>query len=418
MAKTDKLKRDREQSQSPEQDRKLVKTNHHTDEIIITESVSSPIPSTHQALRRVQEQNAQESLNASLTSEPETFTDALTDAPNVFTDSVVPNSDTQEEIVDMLDVNLQPSQPTISNSQFIYVKLDLITELMNKLDKMQNDLTNLKSVNEELVTAVKELKEQRPNEELLKAVKELKGDKSKPNTRKDKDTSKIIEETPSVSHVNDQNMQTLKDKVVPDWGNRFHRRRKHYKKHHSNKEKAAIINEFVNKDEAFVTRKHRPKFAKTEEEYKIKEQMSLTSMATERDVLRMYAESNKENYEKVDSEVYNIICKHQNEAEKDKLLKQWEEEIKRSEEKGRKLNEKSLQFYKSLPEIDPYLGFEGIKKGSSDNDYYYNNNYNHYNSDYYNSGYGKEYYNRGTHKSNNNQNFLKKGYGQKKGQKK
>ena len=42
----------------------------------------------------------------------------------------------------------------------------------------KNDTTNLKSVNEELVIAVKELKEQKPNEELLKAVKELNVNKS------------------------------------------------------------------------------------------------------------------------------------------------------------------------------------------------------------------------------------------------
>ena len=49
-----------------------MKTNQHTEETIILESVSSPIPSTHRTLRSVQERNG---INASLTSESDTFTD-------------------------------------------------------------------------------------------------------------------------------------------------------------------------------------------------------------------------------------------------------------------------------------------------------------------------------------------------------
>ena len=328
----------------------------------------------------------------------------------------------------------------LAGSQYIYVKVDMITKLFQEITCIQNsnkeilkELKELKSEKNQMSTIINQLTESKENlfkelkdlkdlnseaqqksDNIMKELIELKNDKAQMSCQieelvksvKDLPTTKSTLPSTSNNSANNNKGQREKTKnnnsnknkpesntidVLKEnigvWGKQFHARRKEFRRCHRNIEKAAIIEEFLDRDEVFITAKHRPKYAYNEEEYNLRVKLNITAMKNEIELLKMHGNTAKKNYEKIDIEMMQKINNVKNSREKELLTVQWEEEVKKSEIKGKELNENSLNFYRNLPNHDPYLGYPELKKyldnkakERSDQHYHYNNQNFHWGS--------------------------------------
>ena len=127
-----------------------------------------------------------------------------------------------------------------------------------------------------------------------------------------------------------------------------------------NNEKAQILSRYINGEPTYIPKKMRPTSARNLEEYKIRERLSICNMKHEEELLLLNASKAKENYDKVDAEVYNRIEQHNNEQQKEFLRGLWAKEVAEAQTRGQQICTKNLDFLSKLPDTDPYTGYESI----------------------------------------------------------
>lgn len=250
----------------------------------------------------------------------------------------------------LLDVYTEVIQTSNNEGEYVCVKIDILQEILSKVNAMSAEICNLKQV----------------NSEILKKLETKEAVHQNPTLRRQRNSHHL---TPLAK----------KETVVPNWGHKFHKRRSEYRRHYHSLKKAEIITDFITNEKVYIIKKHRPNFSRVKEEYMIKERMSIHAMQVERDILLLNAEKAKANYEKIDSEIYNTIMKHDVEKERDDLVQQWGKEVQDAQLKGEFLCKHTLDFYSKLPETQPYLGYIEPTQNTSVK---YNNNNQHM-DDYY-----------------------------------
>ena len=80
-------------------------------------------------------------------------------------------------------------------------------------------------------------------------------------------------------------------------------------------------------------------------------------------ILELEAEGAKNRYSAIDSEVYQIIERHNEEYDRDFLKDLWATEVKSAEDKARELSFSSLNWQDHLPEHKPYHGYQDLVEG-------------------------------------------------------
>ena len=158
--------------------------------------------------------------------------------------------------------------------------------------------------------------------------------------------------------------ETLEDKkirVLPRWRQLYFRRRDEYKREFRNRQKAKIYEEYYNNK--FLPRKFRPKFARTQEEYNVKEDAQLKSLDANRKCCIMDADQALSNVKAADKEALDHIQQSAADENEAYYLKEvWTKEVTEAEPKSRLLCQNELNFLQNLPYTDQYKGFSGISK--------------------------------------------------------
>ena len=169
----------------------------------------------------------------------------------------------------------------------------------------------------------------------------------------------------------------LKVNLVPDWGRKFHYRRRQYKNMDKNLRRSEIYKNFLNdRNGVYIVKRSRPKFASDFRDYKIAENLSIKEMEVQIKRWEGYADQSRKNIDSVDLQVYNAINKHRIEDECRKLTQQWNKETKAAENKAAELNINELQFMLDLPTSDPYEGFkESVNNERPNNRGWYKKDY-------------------------------------------
>ena len=258
------------------------------------------------------------------------------------TNSPTPHNSTADAIL-ALNTAL-PESPT--GSDLIFMRQDNFTDMMNLIKELKTTIENL-----QIVVKENDDKTQKKLTNLNDQVKKLKPD-AVPTTSGN-----------NVSKTNSNQAITFekKEQLIPNWGKIFHKRRQLYRKYWHSKTKAAIYDDFINRDNVYIPPKFRPNYARDEDDYSEEEELSIMRLKKEYRTLIKDAKNHQDNYLHVDQKMYDHIEKNIRDPMKSKLLEEWNNEVEKAEPKGRELAEQSLQFIRDLPSEEPYLGFEALQ---------------------------------------------------------
>ena len=161
--------------------------------------------------------------------------------------------------------------------------------------------------------------------------------------------------------------ETLEDKkirVIPRCRQLFFRRRDEYKREFRNREKAKIYEKYA--EIKYLPRKFRPKFSRTSEEFKVKEEAAFKSLDANRQCCIMDADQAFWNYSAADEEALAMIQESAADDNEAYFLQQlWKKEAADAEPKGKALCQKELNFLNNLPYTDHYRGFLGLPNNSN-----------------------------------------------------
>ena len=185
---------------------------------------------------------------------------------------------------------------------------------------------------------------------------------------------------------NSESLENRKTTVIPRWRQLFFRRRDEFKREYRNREKAKVYEKY--EEIKFLPRKFRPKFARTQEEYDVKESAAFKSLQANKQCCVMDADQAFWNYSAADEEALNLIRDSGvNENEVQFLTQLWKREAAEAEPKAKSLCQKELNYMNNLPYTDHYKGFSAIANNSNpsernDASYQGTRNYNNrYNTD-------------------------------------
>ena len=248
----------------------------------------------------------------------------------------------------LIDINEPPSSPT--GSDLIFLRSDNFSELINLIKNLDKKVSELsKKVNEN-------------HEETKLKITQI-SDKIEVTRVKNTQTNPGSSNIPRNSDkpIPEISLET-KEKIIPNWGKIFHKRRTTYRKHCWSKLKAEIYDGFVNRDSVYIPPKFRPHYARDEEDYKEEEEISILRVKKEVRLMKKDAENHKKNYEHIDQKMYNHIEQTAKDPMKTKLLELWSKEVSDAEPMGEKLAEQNLAFVLEQPEKEPYLGYSEIQE--------------------------------------------------------
>lgn len=238
---------------------------------------------------------------------------------------------TQEALQNMVDEDsdLEPSDSS-KDDDLILVNPKVINNLMSTIQKLSK---TVESLSKNVCDIKKEvLIVKKTNSELVELLKEKDSESGHPS----------IDER----------------STILNWGRTFHARRSEYMKYYKDSEKSKILKSFIEGDDPYITRKHRVKFYNSEEEFRLKEKLAISSIKMESDILAMNANKHKEAFVRYDQEMNNLIDEtDKSDAIKENLKKRWCDETKKAETKAKELSSRNINFMMNLPRQFPYEGY-------------------------------------------------------------
>ena len=339
------------------------------------------------------------------------------------------STDYLQEILDAVSDVKAKLNKVLNDNQILSSKLDSVektNKTLKKNFKKQEKLTK--------VAIIQVIKLRRKNKKLLKNSKspnpetidsivvpliqerdclkdELNRFKAAEAPIPNNDSPSVIEERRNTHTEDPETMMSKKDRVLPNWRQLFFRRRDEYKREYWNRSKAQIYEKY--KNSKYLPRKYRPKFARTLEEYKVKEEAAFKSLDADRQCCILDADQAFWNWSAADEEALNLISENSvNEEEVNLLQTKWKKETSETEPKGRHLCQREIKWMENLPKTDVYKGFEGLQEVYNEPNSY---NYSHNNRNYSDRNYNNRNYNRNfpnnnryNHQNSYNRNNLNK----------
>ena len=150
------------------------------------------------------------------------------------------------------------------------------------------------------------------------------------------------------------------DNHLPMWRKNHFYRRSEYKRYYHHLEKTKIIEDHISKK--YIPGRYRPKQTHTKLEYTLEEKHSYATMRHEFEKLTFHADNARKNFESTDQEMFDRIdlVYEISDDDKDSLKELWLMEVTKAVEKAHELCEYNLAYLRSLPQKEPYLGYQGI----------------------------------------------------------
>ena len=282
--------------------------------------------------------------------------------PIVITDNDIPE-DSLAIIMESIQELKNNLNDVVKTNNLLSLKMDKVlkcNKILKKKARKQEKLTK--------VAVIQVVKLKRKNKKLLRHKSEVNATinnlvEENNRLKQNKEHPPPLPPPNSLENENTtyvgETLINKKDRVVPKWRQAYFRRRDEFKREHRNRTKAQIYKEYI--QSKFLPRKYRPKFARTAEEYRVKEQAALKSLEASMEVCLLDADQAYSNFNAIDDEVWGKIQENAKDEEEVYFLQQqWLKEVSDAEVKGKQLCEKEMNFLKNLPNTDQYKGFEGV----------------------------------------------------------
>ena len=254
-------------------------------------------------------------------------------------------------------VDVDMPKEIFKHLQHLRIAIGPLLELKDTLDKVVK--SNEKLTESNLKLEKKLIKQEKLTNLLGKEVVKLK----KKNIKLLKSIPKTIPESNITNdlHVNYNSRESILDKklrVLPTWRQLFFRRRDEFKREFRNRSKAEIYEKY--RELKYLPKKFRPKFARTQEEFNVKEEAAFTALDTSKRVCVLDADQAKSNYMAIDNEAVKQIRDSGIDAEEKTFLEQlWIKEVTNAEERGKTLCYKEITYMNNLPYNEEYYGYIG-----------------------------------------------------------
>ena len=272
---------------------------------------------------------------------------------------------------------------------------DQIANTLKNQDTIMSELNSLKAVSISTGTFNRvESATPNPGVQIVQTgrVKELASNKNKEPTNPRNKTTKtnpVQNTSKQPKRVSAQrgntttttkSMDELIETHLPMWRKQHFYRRSEYKRHYMSKEKTKIIQDHISKK--YIPRRFRPRETHTKAEYILEEKHSYATMKHESEKFNFHSENAQTNFNKADQEMLEgIDCISEiSDTEKDKLKELWIEEVSAAVNKAHELCDYNLNYLRSLPKKEPYLGYQEPSVNSHRNNTLNKHNRNTYNS--------------------------------------
>ena len=162
-----------------------------------------------------------------------------------------------------------------------------------------------------------------------------------------------------------ESLLAKKQRVLPNWRQLFFKRRDEYKREFKNRSKAEIYDRY--KEMNYLPRKFRPKFARSLEEFKVKEKASFETLEATKRCCVLDADQAKHNYNSIDSQVIRKIQDESyNDEEQRLLINQWRKEVHDAEPKAKEICYREITYLNNLPYTEEYNGFIDVNREQTD----------------------------------------------------
>ena len=269
--------------------------------------------------------------------------------------------------------------------QMVSVPLQILTEILDEVKSIKQENKDLKQAMVDLKLEVRNIGSKRDPPNTTRTTGHATNQGTSANTQR-----QTPQAQPNSGNIN---IQHLKEKIVPNWGKKYHYRRNQYRNCDKNLKQAAVFSGFLDNENKYIPKKYRPKFSRDEYDYKLSEKNSIQEMTTQKERWKYYADLSKNNVQSVDQQVNHAISQHPIKQERDILTKKWKDEVATAEKKAEDLNVKELKHMCDLPTSDPYSGFVAASREPQQNGGFYKRNY--YRSTYTNRSHQNRSQQRG-----------------------
>ena len=170
---------------------------------------------------------------------------------------------------------------------------------------------------------------------------------------------------PNRSSRKDDDIWTLKKKVVPQWGKKYFHRTGEFGRSYTNYNRARILNSQISSNPPYIPPKFRKQYARDPDHHKILERKSISDMKLCWEETKHNSNIASTNMTNTDNQVIDQINRHQNITERTQLLALWEKETTAGETHMKQKSARSLQWLENLPTEKPYHGFASCQKRSN-----------------------------------------------------
>ena len=320
---------------------------------------------------------------------------------NVVTDIFsTPSAGPSQEFVTIKATDLESLLSATNNMQKHLVKLtsqvtcqqEQMAVVLQNQDKITRELSSLKTVlkpvaSENIAKSTTpgitvQTRKAKPAQDKNKKEQTHTG-KPTPKTANtnNKQTTRGKQVPPKTNKNN--NLDEHIDKHLPMWRKNHFYRRSEYKRYYHHLEKTKIIEDHISKK--YIPGRYRPKQTHTKLEYTLEEKHSYATMRHEFEKLTFHADNARKNFESTDQEMFERIdlVYQISDDDKDNLKELWLIEVTKAVEKAHELCEYNLSYLRSLPQKEPYLGYQGIPTDTR-NTRDRNTQYNHHNNNHHN----------------------------------
>ena len=296
------------------------------------------------------------------------------------TDEGSPDDSLTEENVEQENID----NSILDTSIPVFVSQNQVTDL----DQLLNSIKTLKDTVDQVILSNKKLtrsnirlqksviKQKKMTRVLIKEVVKLKKKNTKILKMKVTQSNKTTQDNNDirphlVNNHSDRDWETMiskKHRVLPNWRQLFFKRRDEFKREFKNKAKAEIYEHY--KEIKYLPRKFRPKFARSQEEYNVKEKAAFDSLEATRRVCLLDAEQAHQNYTSIDSEALAKIQQASYSTNECQMLEsQWRRETCEAEPKAKEVCYREITFMNNLPYSDEYNGYVDLSQTRDDADY-------------------------------------------------
>ena len=158
-----------------------------------------------------------------------------------------------------------------------------------------------------------------------------------------------------------KDLDKLKFETIPRWGVLHRKRREAYYDCYAAGVESQNMEEFLSFNPPYIMKEYRPKLSpgESEERYKVREELSVSSMMGEIKQKRITVREKKEICDSIDKEVSDILSNLENKDTSEHLKLLWTKEITTAEGKMvAAWNRKKNQWWKDLPVKFPYEGYK------------------------------------------------------------